>query len=68
MTYWADDRALYREQKALDARQAEAKREIDAAGGACDLCHGSGKNTSHQLWPDYPPPCRACAGAGKAST
>ena len=32
---------------------------------ACDLCHGSGLNMASQLWPDYPPACRACAGTGK---
>lgn len=32
----------------------------------CDLCHGEGVNRNSQLWPDYPPPCRACNGTGKA--
>lgn len=30
----------------------------------CDLCHGSGRNGASQLWPDYPPACRACNGSG----
>lgn len=32
----------------------------------CDLCGETGRNTASQLWPDYPPACRACKGTGKA--
>lgn len=30
MSYWADDRALYWEQRRLDAAQEAAKRRMDA--------------------------------------
>jgi len=35
------------------------------AGEVCDLCNGGGRNNHSQLWPDYPPACRACNGTGR---
>ncbi|MGB3844265.1 MAG: hypothetical protein WA940_00210 [Sphingopyxis sp.] len=53
---------LQRENNSLRAELSSLRGE----GEACDLCQGSGRNMGSQLWPEYPPPCRACRGTGKA--
>lgn len=66
MTKWKAPSARLFEPNDQWLRRVVASMEEHVNGSReCDLCHGSGRNTSSQLWPDYPPACRACAGTGK---
>lgn len=41
---------------------SRADRDGPLTHGDCDVCHGTGENWVHQLWPGSA--CRTCKGSG----